>query len=288
MRLLSVEGRPRRPPERPRRDRAAAHPSLGRVQPGARARLRARARVHARRARPAQRRHGGRAARPARRGDRGAHRLRRPRFARPRSASRTSSSATRSTRGSAARRRVLLHRRVVAALEALHGDDLGPHLAELAHHAIAGRDDERAVRYAHARGRARPRVARRRGGRAAVRDRAGGAGRLATSALAAGCCSRSARRSRAPGTAPAARAALLAAARLARRLGLAPELARAAAEYGGRIVYARASADPQLLPLLEEGLDALGERRRRAAGAAARAPGRSAARRAVAERGATR
>jgi len=36
-------------------------------------------------------------------------------------------------------RRAQLHRLAVEALEALHGDEPGPHLAELAYHAIAGR-----------------------------------------------------------------------------------------------------------------------------------------------------
>ena len=155
-------------------------------------------------------------------------------------------------------RRVLLHRRVVAALEALHGDDPGPHLAELAHHAIAGRDDERAVRYASL---AAERALASLADEEAARQYETALAALGDSDERARCrllLSLGEAESRA-GNGPAARAALLAAARVARRLGLAPELARAAAEYGGRIVYARASADPQLLPLLEEGLDALGE-----------------------------
>ena len=46
----------------------------------------------------------------------------------------------------------------------------GPHLAELAHHAIAGSDFEKGLRYARARRRPRARAARLRGGRAPVRD----------------------------------------------------------------------------------------------------------------------
>ena len=45
-------------------------------------------------------------------------------------------------------RRVRLHRLAVETLEALYGDEPGPHLAELAHHAIAGRDLDKGVRYA--------------------------------------------------------------------------------------------------------------------------------------------
>jgi predicted ATPase len=48
-------------------------------------------------------------------------------------------------------RRVLLHRRIGERLEALHGSDAGPHLAELAHHffqAAPGGDVDKAVDYA--------------------------------------------------------------------------------------------------------------------------------------------
>jgi tetratricopeptide (TPR) repeat protein len=62
-----------------------------------------------------------------------------------------------------------------------------------------------------------------------------------------------------PGTNGAAKKAAFEAAAVARRLGLSRELARAAADYGGRIVWARAGDDVRLVPLLEEGLDALGE-----------------------------
>ena len=63
----------------------------------------------------------------------------------------------------------------VEALEALYGDEPGPHLAELAHHAIAGQRlrQGRALRPAGRRPRAR--AARLRGGRAPVRDGARGA-----------------------------------------------------------------------------------------------------------------
>ena len=45
-------------------------------------------------------------------------------------------------------RRVRLHRRAVEAFEELYGDDPGPHLAELAHHALGGHDYEKGRRYA--------------------------------------------------------------------------------------------------------------------------------------------
>ena len=53
--------------------------------------------------------------------------------------------------------------------------------------------------------------------------------------------------------------AFLDAAGIARRLGLRHELARAAAGYGGRFMWARAAGDDNLLPMLEEGLAALSE-----------------------------
>src|SRR5207245_11084241 len=61
------------------------------------------------------------------------------------------------------------------------------------------------------------------------------------------------------GTGGAAKKAAFGAAAVARRLGLSRELARAAADYGGRIVWARAGDDVRLVPLLEEGLAALGD-----------------------------
>ena len=45
-------------------------------------------------------------------------------------------------------RRVRLHRQAVQALEALYGSEPGPHLSELAHHAMAGGEFEHAVAYA--------------------------------------------------------------------------------------------------------------------------------------------
>jgi hypothetical protein len=156
-------------------------------------------------------------------------------------------------------RRVQLHRRVVDAIERGHGDDLGPHLSELAYHAIAGRDASRGLRYARS-------AADRALEHLAYEE----AARLYRSALAAldfdtGADERTRcelllavadAESRA-GNTPGAKTALLDAAAIARRLGLARELARAAAEYGGRIVYARAADDDWVLPLLEEALAAL-------------------------------
>src|SRR5262249_32899093 len=61
------------------------------------------------------------------------------------------------------------------------------------------------------------------------------------------------------GNGPAAKKAFFEAAGLARRLGLARALARAAAGYGGRLVFARSADDERVVPLLEAGLAALGE-----------------------------
>jgi DNA-binding SARP family transcriptional activator len=158
-------------------------------------------------------------------------------------------------------RRVRLHRLVVDALEALYGDEPGPHLAELAYHAVAGRDADRGLRYArHAGDRALALLAYEEGARLY---------RMALDAL--GLADRRDEKARCEvllwlgeaearaGNTPAAKSAFLDAARTARHLRLPRELARAAAGYGGRIVWARAGDDTRLVPLLEEGLAALGE-----------------------------
>jgi DNA-binding SARP family transcriptional activator len=157
-------------------------------------------------------------------------------------------------------RRVRLHRRVVEALEALYGQEPGPHLAELAYHCTAGSDFGKALRYASLAG-----------------DRAFAllayeeAARLYQTALDSAELTglTDERRhelllllgeaeSRA-GNTPAAKTAFLSAAEIARRLNLRQDLARAAAGYGGRIVWARAGDDDRLVPLLQEGLAALAD-----------------------------
>jgi DNA-binding SARP family transcriptional activator len=158
-------------------------------------------------------------------------------------------------------RRVRLHRLVVDALEALYGDDPGPHLAELAYHSVAGRDAHKGLRYA-----------RRAGDRALALLAYEESARLYQMALDAlsdphrqdekaryeVLLSLGEAEARA-GNTPGAKSAFLEAARIARDLRLPRELARAAAGYGGRIVWARAGDDTRLVPLLEEGLGALGE-----------------------------
>jgi DNA-binding SARP family transcriptional activator len=162
--------------------------------------------------------------------------------------------------GIPAARRVRLHRQAVETLEALHGDDPGPHLAELAQHSLAGNDFDSGLLYA-----------RRAGDRALALVAYEEAARLYETALDALEASRpwdertrcelllslGSAEARAGNTA-AADTALLASADIARRLGLQRELARAAVEYGGRMVWIRASEVPGLVPLLEEALAALG------------------------------
>jgi len=158
-------------------------------------------------------------------------------------------------------RRVRLHRLAVEALEALYGDEPGPHLAELAHHAIAGNDFDKGLGYAC-----------RAGDRALTLLAYEEAARLYRTALDgldladpqdehARCgllLSLGDAEARA-GNTPAAKRAFLDAAGVARRLALPRELARAAAGYGGRIVWGRAGDDDRLVPLLEQGLAGLTE-----------------------------
>lgn len=157
-------------------------------------------------------------------------------------------------------RRVRLHRLAVRALEDLHGSEPGPHLAELAFHALAASDFAKGLEYA-----------RRAGDRALGLLAYEEAARLYEMALDALDLSEGQEATRCDlllalgeaegraGNSESAKAAFLAAAELARRIGLSHSLARAAAGYGGRIVWARPGQDHRLVPLLEEGLAALGE-----------------------------
>ena len=156
-------------------------------------------------------------------------------------------------------RRALLHRRSREALEALYGAEPGPHLAELAHHAIAGGDLESGTR-----------SARQAGDWALALSAYEEAARLYQMALDAleraaiphestRCellLARGEAETRA-GDTPSAQETFLAAAGIARRLDLSTQLARAAVGYGGRIVWGRAGDDDRLVPLLEEALAAL-------------------------------
>jgi DNA-binding SARP family transcriptional activator len=158
-------------------------------------------------------------------------------------------------------RRVRLHRLAVEALERLHRDAPGPHLAELAHHAVAASEFDKAVHYARQAGEwTFALLAYEEAARlydlaldafdlADVRDERARVELL----LAVGDAFARA------GDRPASKRAFLAAAQIAERLGLSRELARAAAGYGGRIVWARAGGDEELVPLLETGLAALAD-----------------------------
>jgi DNA-binding SARP family transcriptional activator/tetratricopeptide (TPR) repeat protein len=158
-------------------------------------------------------------------------------------------------------RRVRLHRLAVDALEALYGDEPGPHLAELAYHSIAGSDFDKGLRYAQ-----------RAGDRALALLAYEEAARLYETALEA----LELQRRMVPvsrcelllalgdalakaGNTPEAKDTFLAAADLARSSRLPEHLARAALGYGGRFQWLRAGNDRRLVPLLEEALAALGE-----------------------------
>jgi tetratricopeptide (TPR) repeat protein len=160
-------------------------------------------------------------------------------------------------------RRLALHGLAGEALERVHASDLGPHLAEVAHHFVqaapAGEGD-RAVEYA-----------RRAGERAASLLAYEEAGRLYRLALQARGPGWDDARSRCDlllalgdaemkaGDASASKTAFLEAGRLARASGLPEHLARAALGYGGRFVWLRAGPDRDVVRLLEEALAALPE-----------------------------
>jgi DNA-binding SARP family transcriptional activator len=158
-------------------------------------------------------------------------------------------------------RRVRLHRLAVEALEALYGDQPGPHLAELAYHAVAGKDVDKGLSYAS-----------RAGDHALALlayEEAARLYRMALDALELAHPLNQQTRCELllalgeaevrAGEVVSAKRAFLDAAGIARRLGLRRQLARAAAGYGGRFMWARAAGDGQLVPLLEEGLAALAE-----------------------------
>jgi DNA-binding SARP family transcriptional activator len=157
-------------------------------------------------------------------------------------------------------RRVRIHRLAVDTLEQLYGEAPGPRLAELAYHCTAGSEFGKAFHYA-----------RLAGDRALALLAYEEAARLYQAALDAGELAGSGDQSRCElllllgeaelrtGNSPVAKETFLEAARIARKLGLARDLARAAAGYGGRIAWSRAGEDSQLIPLLQEGLSALTE-----------------------------
>jgi DNA-binding SARP family transcriptional activator len=158
-------------------------------------------------------------------------------------------------------RRTRLERQVVQALETLYGDERGPHLAELVLHSIAGRDFDKAVVYAREAGdRALNLLAFEEAARLyqTARDALAATARNNPSADCELLLLVGEAESRA-GNTDAAKEAFFAAAEIARRLDLSRELARAAVDYGGRIVWARAGDDDRLVPLLDEALAGLAD-----------------------------
>ncbi|MEA2436046.1 MAG: hypothetical protein QOF65_602, partial [Thermoleophilaceae bacterium] len=160
-------------------------------------------------------------------------------------------------------RRLRLHRAVAEALEGLHGPNLEPHLAEIAHHYLEGGPvvATKATEYS-----------RRAGDRAAAQHAYEEAARHYANALrvleASGVgnavltcellISIGEVLSRA-GDLAGANDALKRAAELAEREGLPRQLARAALQYGGRFTWGRASSDPDLVPALRRALAAVGD-----------------------------
>jgi len=160
-------------------------------------------------------------------------------------------------------RRVRLHRQIGEALEALYGANPEPHLAELSYHffeAAQGGDVDRAIAYAVRAGdRARSLMAHEQaahhyemGLQALELHERRDSGRcrmllmLSDSLWCAGEYDR-------------AKTVALEAAELARRLGLAEELARAALAVGGRLLtFAALQPDEVLIRLVDEALAALG------------------------------
>jgi class 3 adenylate cyclase/tetratricopeptide (TPR) repeat protein len=159
-------------------------------------------------------------------------------------------------------RRIRHHRRVAEALERLHRDEPGPHLAELAHHffeAAPGGDVGNAIDYArraaeHAlallafeeAARLYRMALRALELRQPVEERSGHDLLVALGEAQARA-----------GESSAAKQAFLEAADIARRVGDAETLARAALGYGGRFVWEASRDDPHLVPLLEAALAAL-------------------------------
>ncbi len=155
-------------------------------------------------------------------------------------------------------RRVQLHRRAGEALESLYADDLEPHLSELAYHFFET---------AHAGGAGRTTEYALRAGNRAVGllayEEAVRHYEMALTFVAdpADRCELLLMLGNAQGRAGdnlASKLAYRRAAELAEELGLSAQLARAALEYGGRLLWDVSRDDEYLVPLLEHALDALG------------------------------
>jgi tetratricopeptide (TPR) repeat protein len=160
--------------------------------------------------------------------------------------------------------RLRLHQRIADGLEALYGASPESHLAELAYHFYeaeqGGPASERSVEYARrageqaARSLAFEEAARLYGIVLAALDRSDVSDpliRLATLLALGDVQARG-------GDLAGSRTAFLEAAEIARRIGAAPELARAALGVGGRLPWLRAGWDTRLIPLLQDALVHLG------------------------------
>jgi DNA-binding SARP family transcriptional activator/tetratricopeptide (TPR) repeat protein len=163
-----------------------------------------------------------------------------------------------------AARRVRLHAQIGEALVGLYERDPEPHLAEMAHHfyqAAPGGDHDRAIDYAWRAG--------ERAGRLLAYEEAVRLYRMALAALEAkqsadeqtqcelllalgDALARS-------GEMGPAKETFAQAADVARRIGRAELLARAAIGYGGRFVWVRSGGDTRLVPLVQDALAALPE-----------------------------
>lgn len=162
--------------------------------------------------------------------------------------------------------RLRLHRRAGAVLEELYAADVAPHLGELAHHFFESApegDAMPAVRYSRlAAERALSLLAHEEAARLyamalraldLVVERPEKEPMRAELLLALGDAQARS------GDKPSARNTFLRAADMARRLGRAEMLARAALGYGGRFVWEAGRGDPNLPSLLKAALDALPE-----------------------------
>ncbi len=163
--------------------------------------------------------------------------------------------------GLASARRVRLHRQVVDALEATHGETSGRHLAELAHHAFAGNDLRKGIEYAH---RAGDRALELLAYEEAARQYSAALEALAASPdddgelrceLLLGIGEAQVR----SGETAVAKETFLEAAELARRLDLPRLFASAAAGYAREDMYLRKGGDARLVGLIEEALGVVDE-----------------------------
>ena len=158
-----------------------------------------------------------------------------------------------------ATRRAQLHRRTGETLEGLYSGDLGPHLAELAHHffsALPSGDTERAFTYAiRAAEWSLAQLAFEEAARLyeMALTLAGDDVQRCDVLLALGDANARA------GNTFAAKRSFNDAAELADANGLPERLGRAAVGYGGRIIWAVSRDDDQLKLLIERALEALGD-----------------------------